>query len=81
MIQKDDYLVMLFPAVSYVLKAEKILKQEKIPHKLIPIPRHIDSDCGICLRFERQEREKIETALAGKVAHDAVRDLEARKKQ
>lgn len=72
---KDDYMVMLFPAVSYVLKAEKILKTEKIPHKLIPIPKHIDSDCGVCLRFRPEMREKIAAALQGKVEFDAIRFL------
>ena len=75
MTEKEEYLVMLFPAVSYVLKAEKVLKQEKIPHKLIPIPKHIDSDCGICLRFRPDVKEKIQAALVGKVEFDGVRDL------
>jgi hypothetical protein len=73
--EKEDYLVMLFPAVSYVLKAEKILNREKISHKLIPIPKYIDSDCGVCLRFRPEVREKIETVLAGKVEFIAVRAL------
>lgn len=72
--QKEEFLVMLFPAVSYVLKAEKILKTENIPHKLIPIPREIDSDCGICLLFQRQIREKVEAALKDKVQYDAIRN-------
>jgi hypothetical protein len=72
---KEEYLVMLFPAVSYVLKAEKILKGEQIPHKLIPIPRHINSDCGICLRFSPELRDKITAALKGKVEFEGIRDL------
>lgn len=75
MTEKEEYLVMLFPAVSYVLKAEKLLKQEKIPHKLIPIPKHIDSDCGICLRFRPEMKEKIEAALRDKVESGGIRDL------
>jgi hypothetical protein len=75
MTPREEYLVMLFPAVSYVLKAEKILKEEKIPHKLIPIPRYIDSDCGICLRFHPEMKEKIAAALDGKVEFDGIRDL------
>ena len=34
---KKTYAVVLFKAVSYALKAEKILKQEGLPHKLIPV--------------------------------------------
>ena len=71
----EKYLVMIFPATSYALKAEKILKVENIAYKLIPIPRHIDSDCGICLRFTKEAKEKIVAALAGRVKYDVIREL------
>lgn len=73
---KKIYHVMLFKAVSYVLKAEKILKAEGIPHKIIPVPKHISSDCGVCLRFEPAMQEKIETALLNKVEIEQIRPLE-----
>jgi len=67
---------MLFKAVSYVLKAEKILKAEGLPHKIIPVPKHISSDCGVCLRFEPDMREKIEAALLKKVEIEEIRKLD-----
>jgi hypothetical protein len=70
------YFVMLFKAVSYALKAEKILKQEGVPHKLIPIPKHISSDCGICLRFDPTLQSKIEAALLNKVEIEELRPLD-----
>ena len=70
------YFVMLFKAVNYVLKAEKILKKEELPHKLIPVPKHISSDCGICLRFEPTVRSKIEAALLNKVEIEEIRALD-----
>ena len=75
MSQKPQYSVMLFKAVSYVLKAEKILKKEGLPHKLIPVPKHISSDCGICLRFEPALQSKIEATLLNKVEIEEIRDL------
>jgi hypothetical protein len=74
--ENPQYSVMLFKAVSYVLKAEKILKKEGLPHKLIPVPKHISSDCGICLRFEPVLQNKIEAALLNKVEMEEVRSLE-----
>jgi hypothetical protein len=74
--QKPQYSVMLFKSVSYVLKAEKILKKEGLPHKLIPVPKHISSDCGICLRFEPALQSKIETALLNKVEIEEIRTLD-----
>jgi hypothetical protein len=73
---KPQYSVMLFKAVSYVLKAEKILKKENLPHKLIPVPKHISSDCGICLRFEPALQNKIEAALLNKVEVEEIRALD-----
>jgi hypothetical protein len=46
-----------------------------ISHKLIPVPRHISSDCGICIRFTVDLRNRIEEALAGKVDIREIRPL------
>lgn len=70
-----SYHVILFKSVSYALKAEKILKACGIPHKLIPVPKQISSDCGICLRFETALQERIEAALADKVEKEEIRPL------
>ena len=72
---KPSYYVMLFKAVSYALKAEKILKKEGLPHKLIPVPKQISSDCGICLRFEPAMQNKIEAALLDQVEIEAIREM------
>ena len=73
---QPQYSVMLFKAVSYVLKAEKILKKGGLTHKLIPVPKHISSDCGICLRFEPAMQNKIEAALLNKVEIEEIRTLD-----
>ena len=72
---QTSYCVIIFKSVSYALKAEKILKACGLPHKLIPVPKQISSDCGICLRFEPAFRDQIEAALADKVEMEAIRPL------
>jgi hypothetical protein len=67
--------VALFRSVSHALLAEKILKKEGIPFKLIPVPKHISSDCGVCLRFTADVKEKILRALDGKVEIMDIRPL------
>jgi hypothetical protein len=67
--------VMLFRAVSHALKAEKILKAERLPHRLIPIPKQISSDCGICLRFDERDRLSIEEILRHHVEIEGIRAL------
>ena len=73
---QTSYYVILFKSVSYALKAEKILKQESLPHKLIPVPKQISSDCGVCLRFEPTFQDKIKAALTDKVEMEEIRALE-----
>lgn len=65
--------VILFKAVSYALKAEKILKQEGLPFKLIPVPKNISSDCGVCLLIAANVKEKIVATLTGKVDLEEIR--------
>ncbi|MEI8172765.1 MAG: DUF3343 domain-containing protein [Deltaproteobacteria bacterium] len=67
MTDKEVYYVVLFNSVHHALRSEKILKEMGISHKLIPVPRHISSDCGVCLRFTADLRSPIEEALTGKV--------------
>jgi len=70
-----EYQVMLFKSVSHALLAEKTLKASGIPFKLIPVPRHISSDCGVCLRFAADDRERIERALAGTASYEKIQPL------
>jgi hypothetical protein len=65
--EPQKYVVFLFPSVSYALKAEKILKEQGIVHKLIPVPRHIGSDCGVCLRVTADRQDATADALHGRV--------------
>ncbi|MBU2054724.1 MAG: DUF3343 domain-containing protein [Proteobacteria bacterium] len=65
--EQQKYIVFLFPSVSHTLKAEKILKEQGIAHKLIPVPRHIGSDCGVCLRVTADRQDAAESALQGRV--------------
>jgi len=58
--------VALFNSLSSALHAEKLLKKEGIMVKPIPVPRHISSDCGICLRFEGPDEQRIRKVLGEK---------------
>ncbi len=67
MIQRKSYNVVLFESVSHALGAEKIVKGAGIGCKLIHVPRHLSSDCGICLRFNADDRKRVEALLQGKL--------------
>jgi hypothetical protein len=56
------YAVILVYSTSYAL-AEKVLLEAGISCKLIPVPRHLSSDCGVCVRIERADQEAVLQAL------------------
>jgi len=67
MTQKESYAVVLFESVSHALRAEKLLKAAAVSCKLIPVPRHLSSDCGVCLRIYLSDAEDVKKNLAGKL--------------
>jgi hypothetical protein len=54
---EDKYAVVLVYSTSYALRAEKVLGNAGIDCKLIPVPRQLSSDCGVCVRVNRADRE------------------------
>ncbi len=72
---ESEFYVVLYKSVSYALRSEKILKKEGIPFKLIPVPKNISTDCGVCIRFAPEDRKRIEDALKGKVEINEIRPL------
>lgn len=63
MMMRNSYSAVLFKSVNQTMWADKLLKEQGIPHKLIPVPRHISSDCGVCLRIDSDQEERIRTVL------------------
>lgn len=57
------YGVVLFHTTSSAMRAEKLLIKEGYSIKLIPTPRELSSDCGIALRFDWSECQRIKSAL------------------
>jgi hypothetical protein len=67
--------VVLFHSVQGALRAEKILLSAGVQHKLIPVPRHLSSDCGFCLRFVWNDRETVKQLLGSDLGIEAVEPL------
>lgn len=55
--------VILVYSTSYAIRAERLLHMAGISSKLIPVPRHLSSNCGVCVRIARSDREAAEQAL------------------
>jgi len=68
--------VILVYSVSHALKGETILKEADVSCKLVPVPRQFSSDCGICLRIDRADKEKAAALFAEKrLEYESMRDL------
>ena len=58
-----QYSVILFHSTNHALRAEKVLTKAGIASKMIPVPRQLSSDCGVCLRIAQSSREAACRAL------------------
>ena len=57
------YVVFLLHSTSHALRAEKLLGDACIGSKLIPVPRHLSSDCGVCVRVAAVDKAAAERLL------------------
>jgi hypothetical protein len=58
MIRDIEYSVILFLSTNHAVKAESILLKGGFLCKLIPVPRNISSDCGVCVRIPSIEKKQ-----------------------
>lgn len=56
---------LLFHTSNHAFRAEKLLAARSFAVKLVPVPRHLSSDCGVCLRLDPAARQGATDALAG----------------
>ncbi len=71
----SDYAVVLVPSTNHAMRLEKLLRQADIPCKMIPVPRHISSDCGACIRILRQDMDAVHRVVAA--AHIDIEGIQA----
>ncbi len=60
---KPNFSVILVPSTHHAMKAESILLQAGVSYKLVPVPRHIHSDCGVCVRVFKADMERAKSLL------------------
>ena len=63
----EGYAVILVYSTSHAMRIEKLLAERGIACKMIPVPRQISSDCGVCIRISRGHKvaAQEEVAAAG----------------
>ena len=63
---RDRVLYLLFTTIHDVLKAEKRLKSGKVDVEVVPVPRSLSSDCGVCIKSS--EPAHVLVSLLGDIA-------------
>ncbi len=58
-----EYAVILLYSTSHAIRAEKVLNGAGIRSKMIPVPRHLSSNCGVCVRIDRDDCQAALQAL------------------
>jgi hypothetical protein len=54
---------MTFKSVSFAMKVEAALKKHDIQFKVIPVPRSISSSCGLCVRFFKEDLDRLKDII------------------
>ncbi|HEY9076435.1 MAG TPA: DUF3343 domain-containing protein [Anaerolineaceae bacterium] len=59
------YHYILVYSTSHALQLEKLLNAAGVATRLVPVPRHLSSDCGVCLRISPEGLETSRQVIAG----------------
>ena len=62
MVDEGD-IVAVFNSIHRVMKAERHLKDCRLPILVIPAPRAISTDCGLAIRYGQGVRAEVEAVL------------------
>ncbi len=57
------YGIILVGSASHALRAEALLEAQGIRCKLIPVPRWLSTDCGICVRVPHDDAARAAELL------------------
>ena len=60
---ETPHAVILVDSTHHALRIEKLLKEKGIACKMIPVPRQLSSDCGVCVRILRSDIEGAKGVL------------------
>jgi hypothetical protein len=71
-----DICVITFLSISHAMRFEKVMKDNNIKIRLIPVPRSISSSCGLCGRFDCDLKEKVLSLCEShKIKHEKIHKI------
>lgn len=63
MIKNEKFLLLASSSTHYVMKLEKLLQNSEIWCRIIPLPSEISAGCGLSIRVEVSDLEKIDSLI------------------
>lgn len=68
-----EFIIISFDSTNFAMQAESAFKTEKLSHQVIPTPREITLSCGLSIRTDVQNKDKIFKLMdEGKIKVKAV---------
>lgn len=65
--------IVLVASSSHAIRAEHVLRQGGMETKLVPVPRTLSSDCGVCVRIRAEDVAAAEAILQkNRVPYDEI---------
>lgn len=72
----SDFAAILFYSNNYALWTARILKKSGYFNKMIPVPRHLSSDCGYCVKIKSVDYLSVEDIIKEKnIEYDRIEYL------
>lgn len=72
----EAYAVILVYSTSHAMRIEKLLAERGVACKMIPVPRQISSDCGVCIRIKSGHSQAArEIVAAAKIEIQGIVDV------
>lgn len=61
---KKEFGVITFKSTQYAIKADNTFKNEEISYRTIPTPREITKSCGLAIRFDLEDIDKVKDIIS-----------------
>lgn len=58
-----DFIIYTFKSSNMAYLALSIVEENSIRARLVPLLPEIDAGCGLCLRFEEENKKKVEDII------------------
>ncbi|NLY77640.1 MAG: DUF3343 domain-containing protein [Tissierellia bacterium] len=59
-----EYGIITFKSTHFAIKAESVFGSQSINTRTIPVPREISRSCGLAIRFDLDDMEKVDQIIS-----------------